>query len=144
MHILSSHKPVIFMSTSPEGVFCHVVIFFWGRFLNFFFALSKPTHTDSSNKCKQAESLLSSRSHATFQSTEAPHQVCYNHNYVPCVFRRWRFSFAARRRTLDISSWRVLKALISETVDQAGPFWPLRPLRCTQTHDELAAGEAWD
>ncbi len=55
-------------------------------------------HTDSSNKCKQAESLLSSCSHATFQSTEALHQVCYIHNYVPCVFGRWRVSFAARRR----------------------------------------------
>ncbi len=94
MHILSFHTPVIFVSTAPEGIFVKLWYSFGDIFWNS--GYQNPRTHSSSNKCKQAESLLSSCSHATFQSTKAPHQVCYILNYVPCVFRRWRFSFAAR------------------------------------------------
>lgn len=33
------------MSTSPEGGFCHVVIYFWGHFLKFSLSISAHTNT---------------------------------------------------------------------------------------------------
>lgn len=132
-----SHHNYLTLSLTPKYMFWHftsllflcrhpqkeVFVMLWYSFGDIFWKFgyqNLPTHThrhansDSSNKCKQAESLLSScsRWHTRYISIYGGATSSVLHSQLHALRIVAQTVFVCRR-ALDISSWCVLKALIS-------------------------------